>query len=85
MSVTKGLEATGLNVFVFCLFTAQGLGNQFFDTALVGTDLQLVFGKLHRQQGAYALVDFGHIVLTERNIGTVHVGKQLQRISFHGH
>jgi len=72
-----------LRLFVF--FTAQGLGNQFFDTALVGTDLQLVFGKLHRQQGAYALVDFGHIVLTERNIGTVHVGKQLQCISFHSH
>ena len=28
-----------LRLFVF--FTAQGLGNQFFDTALVGTDLQM--------------------------------------------
>ena len=71
-----------LRLFVF--FTAQGLGNQFFDTALVGTDLQLVFGKLRRQQGAYALVDFGHIVLTERNVGTVHVGKELQGVAVYG-
>ena len=49
-----------------------------------GTDLQLVLAT-PPAAGAYALVDFGHIVLTERNIGTVHVGKQLQCISFHSH
>ena len=50
---------------------------------LVGPDLHLMLGKFSRQQSGYTLIDFGYIVLAERNVSTVHIGEQLQGLAFY--
>ena len=74
-------ESLGFLVF----FASQCLRNKVFNAMLVGPYLHLMLGKFSRQQSGYTLIDFGYIVLAERNVGTVHIGEQLQSLAFYSY
>ena len=74
--------AEGQCLFIF--LRTQCLRYQFFDAVLVGAQLEPVFGELRRQQGTDALINLCHVRFPERNVGAVHVGKELQGVARYG-
>ena len=73
------LRSEYLGFFVF--LATQCLWNQFLYFTLVGADFQLISFEFRRQYVGNSLIDFGYIVFTEREVGPIHIGKQLQLFS----
>ena len=69
---------------LFVFFRTQRLGNQSSILCLLVRSCSLYFANSVGNKALIPLLNFGYIVLTERNVGTVHVGKELQGVAVYG-